>query len=126
MKITREKTADVQPLKLFQNLMDSGTTWESFIKFLSHFYLLSLKAVASIACDLSPRLGTLKAAKFLHAFMLWAIFRAPLLFFDTTPVGRVLSRFSKDIDALDVALPELISDGIYCFFEVTKISFNHA
>jgi ATP-binding cassette subfamily C (CFTR/MRP) protein 1 len=52
--------------------------------------------------------------------MLESIVRAPLLFFDTTPIGRLLSRFSKDIDILDVQLPELISDGVYCFFEVTK------
>lgn len=79
-----------------------------------------------MACDLAPRLGTLKAAVSLHALMLWAVCRAPLLFFDTTPIGRVLSRFSKDIDALDATLPELISDGIYCFFEVTNLSINHA
>lgn len=71
-------------------------------------------------CDLAPRLGTLKASKLLHGIMLWAIVRAPLTFFDTTPIGRLLSRFSNDLHALDMKLPELISDGVYCFFEVTN------
>lgn len=64
------------------------------------------------------------AAKSLHAFMLYAMFRAPLMFYEQTPIGRVLSRFSKDLDSLDTTLPELISDGIYCFFEVTNTTNN--
>ncbi|CAH1707315.1 unnamed protein product [Chironomus riparius] len=76
------------------------------------------QALSSIFTDLAPRLGTLKASTLLHSVMLWAISRAPLIFYDVTPIGRLLSRFSKDVDVLDVTLPELISDGIYCLFEV--------
>lgn len=77
-----------------------------------------------MASDFAPRMGTLQAAKSLHVFMLWGIFRAPLSFYDATPIGRILSRFSKDLDSLDSTLPELISDGIYCFFEVTNTTNN--
>ena len=32
---------------------------------------------------------------------LWAVLRSPMRFFDTTPLGRVLSRLSFDVDVLD-------------------------
>jgi ABC-type multidrug transport system fused ATPase/permease subunit len=50
-------------------------------------------------------IGTLNAANILHKKVLQNILRNPGQFFDTTPVGRILSRFSKDIDVLDNTLP---------------------
>ena len=39
--------------------------------------------------------GTLEAASKLHQTMLSRILRSPMAFFDTTPLGRILNRFSK-------------------------------
>lgn len=78
-------------------------------------------AVASFFCDLAPQLGCWLAARQMHIVMLRAVMRAPLTFFDTTPIGRLISRFAKDVDVLDTSLPPQISDTIYCLFEV--ISF---
>lgn len=68
--------------------------------------------------DLVPRLGCWYAAVTLHLEMLRGILRAPLRLFDVTPIGRILARFSKDIDVLDTTLPFYVTDGLYCFFEV--------
>ena len=48
---------------------------------------------------------TLDAATKLHDTMLMRILRAPMSFFDTTPTGRMLNRFSKDIDIIDTTVP---------------------
>ena len=47
----------------------------------------------------------LKASEILHNKMVLAVLRAPVLYFDKTPVGRILNRFSKDIGNMDDVLP---------------------
>ncbi|EXJ79949.1 hypothetical protein A1O3_08235 [Capronia epimyces CBS 606.96] len=44
---------------------------------------------------------SIEASRKLHDRMAYAIFRSPMSFFDTTPIGRVLNRFSSDIYRVD-------------------------
>ncbi|KAF9973525.1 hypothetical protein BGZ73_003215 [Actinomortierella ambigua] len=46
------------------------------------------------------------AARAMHQVALQNIVRAPTSFFDTTPMGRIINRFSKDVDAIDNMLSE--------------------
>ncbi|XP_029464337.1 multidrug resistance-associated protein 9 isoform X2 [Rhinatrema bivittatum] len=48
---------------------------------------------------------TLKASSTLHDKVFYKILKSPMSFFDTTPTGRLMNRFSKDMDELDVRLP---------------------
>ncbi|CAH1759566.1 2715_t:CDS:10 [Entrophospora sp. SA101] len=45
--------------------------------------------------------GSLKASRILHKKLLHRVIKAPLRFFDKTPVGRLLNRFGKDFEAVD-------------------------
>lgn len=56
---------------------------------------------AGIIEDLVMLTGGLWASTKLHSQMLTTILRAPLRFFEVTPIGRVLNRFSRDLDCLD-------------------------
>ncbi|XP_038050161.1 multidrug resistance-associated protein 4-like [Patiria miniata] len=51
------------------------------------------------------------ASKVLHNQMFSAIIRAPIQFFETNPVGRILNRFAKDIGNMDDLLP-----AVFTFF----------
>ncbi|KAI3958770.1 hypothetical protein MKX01_023446, partial [Papaver californicum] len=46
-------------------------------------------------------ISSLYAAKRLHDAMLHSILRAPMLFFHTNPIGRVINRFAKDLGDID-------------------------
>lgn len=48
------------------------------------------------------------------------IFRNPMRFFDATPIGRILSRFSSDVEVVD-QLSQQISDTVYCLMDVREI-----
>jgi ABC-type multidrug transport system fused ATPase/permease subunit len=56
----------------------------------------------------------LKASSVLHNRMLKSLFRAPVSFFDSTPQGRIINRFSADQDTLDVALPRNLNSLYAC------------
>lgn len=78
---------------------------------------LLIAALFTISIEVVPSLGCLFAAQKLHNEFL-QILHKPLSFFDTTPIGRILSTFSRDIDILDNCLRAQIIDTIWCSVEV--------
>eukprot|EP01025_Chloroclados_australasicus_P037639 TRINITY_DN3846_c0_g4_i1.p1 TRINITY_DN3846_c0_g4~~TRINITY_DN3846_c0_g4_i1.p1 ORF type:complete len:1422 (-),score=137.95 TRINITY_DN3846_c0_g4_i1:223-4488(-) len=59
-----------------------------------------------------------RAAWGIHKVALAGIVRSPMSFFDTTPIGRALNRFSRDTDDLDFSLPQSISELGNCIFQL--------
>lgn len=53
-------------------------------------------------------MGNIGAAKKLHHNLLTNKLHTPQSFFDTTPIGRIINRFSKDIYVIDEALPATV------------------
>jgi ATP-binding cassette subfamily C (CFTR/MRP) protein 1 len=53
------------------------------------------------------------------------VIRSPKVFFDTTPIGRVLSRFSKDQDVLDSALMQVLSSSLEMLFGIISIFVSY-
>lgn len=60
--------------------------------------------------------GIIRSARFLHDKMLNTIFHSKMAFFDVTPLGRILNRFSKDIDVCDSTIQGNFRILITCLF----------
>uniref|UniRef100_A0A8C4NL06 ABC-type glutathione-S-conjugate transporter n=1 Tax=Eptatretus burgeri TaxID=7764 RepID=A0A8C4NL06_EPTBU len=63
-----------------------------------------VQGLMTITCAFLLALGALRAAKTLHHVLLSNNLCAPLYFFDVTPLGRIINRFSKDIYVVDEVL----------------------
>uniref|UniRef100_A0A8C9FWN7 ABC-type glutathione-S-conjugate transporter n=1 Tax=Pavo cristatus TaxID=9049 RepID=A0A8C9FWN7_PAVCR len=61
-------------------------------------------------------MGGINAARKLHAALLENKFHTPQSFYDTTPTGRVINRFSKDIFVIDEVIPPTILMFLGTFF----------
>ena len=53
-------------------------------------------------------IASLKASSNMHYKMLSRILKSPILFFDSTPLGRIMNRFATDISLCDNTLPDSI------------------
>lgn len=49
--------------------------------------------------------GGIRAGRKMYVRLLDRVLKAPLRFFDTTPIGRVVNRFSKDFETIDASVP---------------------
>ena len=56
--------------------------------------------------------AVINSSNHLHNSMLSAVLKAPVLFFDTNPIGRILNRFSRDIGILDEMLPKDLLNAV--------------
>ena len=63
----------------------------------------------------------LKSSKNLHNSAIKRVLHAPMSFIDVTPLGRILNRFTKDMDVLDSQLPISILIAMYSVVQIGGI-----
>ncbi|XP_036164273.1 multidrug resistance-associated protein 6 isoform X4 [Myotis myotis] len=83
-----------------------------------------LQAIGLLASTTTVLLGGIRASSRLFRRLLWDVARSPIGFFERTPMGNLLNRFSKETDTIDVDIPDkLRSLLIYTFglLEVTLV-----
>jgi ABC-type multidrug transport system fused ATPase/permease subunit len=65
--------------------------------------------------------GSLRSSRNLHHGMMDTVTHAPMSFYDTTPLGRIVNRFSKDIYTIDETLPGIIGMWMSAIFYCVSI-----
>lgn len=107
IKISREAKDD-EPLSLFMFL--------GVYAFLTLVYVLLYMVITWLGLAVAR----IRASERIHSHLLEKVFRLPMAFFDTTPVGRIINRFSSDIFAVDVRIPSKLID--ICLFGISVAS----
>ncbi|NXA48635.1 MRP3 protein, partial [Nothocercus julius] len=75
-----------------------------------------LQGVLVLISSFTLAMGSIRAARTLHSGLLENKFHSPQSFYDTTPIGRIINRFSKDIFVIDEVIPPAILMFLGSFF----------
>ncbi|KAI5288946.1 hypothetical protein KEM52_000971 [Ascosphaera acerosa] len=84
------------------------------------FYLTVYAAIGSAYCLIGFSMefllfwGSLHASRIIHSRLVRAMTHARFRFFDSTPLGRLMNRFSKDIEAVDQEVAPVARGVIQC------------
>lgn len=76
------------------------------------------QAVGIFVGSFAVAYGTLTASNVLHNGILKNVLMSPMSFFDTTPLGRIVNRFAKDVDTVDVTIPLTLRSWLSCLLQV--------
>lgn len=97
---------------------NSSTFKHSWIRYLRYISGIILGII--IPSELLLRFAAARASKTLHSTSLSRVLSAPMTFFDTQPIGRIMSRFSQDIFTIDLVVPAIGMTFLYSFFDVRR------
>ncbi|NXS61307.1 MRP1 protein, partial [Brachypteracias leptosomus] len=64
--------------------------------------------IAVFGYSMAVSIGGIFASRHLHLNLLHNVLRSPMSFFERTPSGNLVNRFSKEIDTIDSAIPPII------------------
>ncbi|AOA60656.1 ABC type transmembrane transporter of MRP/CFTR family [Komagataella phaffii CBS 7435] len=89
---------------------------------------LSSAVLSSLKTVVMWMFCSIRASKSFHSTLTHSVMRSPLSFFETTPIGRIMNRFSTDMNKVDESLPRTFSlflqTLIKVFFTVAILSFT--
>lgn len=66
-------------------------------------------------------LAGIRASSLLFRRLLWDVARCPVGFFERTPIGNLLNRFSKETDTVDVDIPDKLRSLLIYAFELLEV-----
>ncbi|XP_054160851.1 multidrug resistance-associated protein 1-like [Oppia nitens] len=95
-------------LSIWTNNTKNADYRDHKFNFIIYGSLLAFEGVFILLGNIVLFVATIKASRKLHLKAFYGIMRSPLAFFDRTPMGRLMNRFSRDIRCIDQIIPDLI------------------
>jgi ATP-binding cassette subfamily C (CFTR/MRP) protein 1 len=98
---------------------NGNQTTKETIWYLNIFCAFSMGGILCLTFrSLAMAVHRLKASKKLHENLTKSILRAPVSFFDVTPIGRILNRFAADMDKIDLELTQSLGQAVSTIFSM--------
>uniref|UniRef100_A0AAR2KT00 ABC-type glutathione-S-conjugate transporter n=1 Tax=Pygocentrus nattereri TaxID=42514 RepID=A0AAR2KT00_PYGNA len=79
---------------------------QAHVDFLRVSHCSAISGIAIFGTTVAISLGGIIASRHLHLDLLNNVLHSPMSFFESTPSGNLLNRFSKEIDAIDCMIPD--------------------
>ncbi|XP_005391137.1 PREDICTED: multidrug resistance-associated protein 1 [Chinchilla lanigera] len=76
------------------------------------------QGVAVFGYSMTVSIGGIFASRRLHLDLLYNVLRSPMSFFERTPSGNLVNRFSKELDTVDSMIPQVIKMFMGSLFTV--------
>ncbi|XP_071483923.1 ATP-binding cassette sub-family C member 10-like [Diadema antillarum] len=106
-------------------IADDGNTHEttSSLVFYLGIYagIVAVGSLFTLALELFFAHTCVKGGSIIHEKLLDSVLKAPISFFDSTPLGRIINRFSSDVRIIDSHLP-----GLLCALQRSCLAFVSA
>ena len=82
-------------------------------------HVLCISGALDMISAFTMAFGGIYASAILHLDLLNNILHGPLIFFEQTPMGRILNRFTNDMATIDFVMPFTIRSIINCVLQMT-------
>ncbi|XP_028669916.1 multidrug resistance-associated protein 1-like isoform X1 [Erpetoichthys calabaricus] len=99
----------------------NGTQLDTDFKLGVYGALGFAQGIAIFGTTVAISVGGIIASRHLHHDLLHNVLRSPMAFFERTPSGNLLNRFSKEVDAIDCMIPDGLKMMLGYLFKLLEI-----
>ena len=104
--------------------------WTTYFEEETNLYYIGLYTLMAVICSMAGMLSQITcnyrcaaASNKLHASMMDKTMHAPVSFFESNPIGRILNRFTSDMDVVDMKIPNQLRMFLSCIFMIMGTFF---
>nr|QNH67942.1 ATP-binding cassette transporter subfamily C member 1 X3 [Brachionus plicatilis] len=100
------------------NIEESGDKMDKGFRILVYGLLGFAQYIFAFTAEMISVIMIMNSSRNFHQNMLQSIIHSTMQFFESTPIGRILNRFSKDVINLEYIIPVSFKDLVYCIFDL--------